>query len=404
MRRIIGGFVLAALAGCTTAAAPPVPTTTPPPSSVLTSTGDPTRISVASALPATEGAHYVTLFRLTQPTDQSTFVAPLALADDGSLVAEAVEETGTAQLEGVPELGRYAPERGDSYPQPLKTPPRQAIAAAVRGSTVAWLETSSTNLYSADWFLFASTGGAARLLSRSSDISGETEVASAPEQHPIATDGKTVFWTAPYPVPSDGSRPYFSAKVLSTPVDGSGEVRTIADPAKLPATDGTSVYVVRAKDVAPDLGDRALILRVGGGKEVVVADLSLTPRAGVSAVCAAGDYLSWVVSDVGTDDVGGDGVLTVRDLRTGEDHKVELLDSGSATNLSCSDTLIGWGNGSGNGDAGEYVLVLRSWSLYRLGEEPGISIVYVKGDYVAWSVLTYPRRAADTVVARWEGG
>ncbi len=72
--------------------------------------------------------------------------------------------------------------------------------------------------------------------------------------------------------------------------------------------------------------------------------------------------------------------------------------------LGLSDRLVVWGNGSAEGDAGEYALDLGDGSIWRLGDQPGFSVAFVDGDTVAWADLPKdPKAAADFRVARWKG-
>ena len=67
----------------------------------------------------------------------------------------------------------------------------------------------------------------------------------------------------------------------------------------------------------------------------------------------------------------------------------------------CADAFVAWGNGSGNGDPGQYVVDVPSGKLWKLGASPGISAVRAAGTMLAWTLPPKAQEAAPIRVTKW---
>ena len=104
---------------------------------------------------------------------------------------------------------------------------------------------------------------------------------------------------------------------------------------------------------------------------------------------------------------GTDGTLFVWNPQTNTATEVALEGAGTGMIVVSGPRRVAWGNGGGNGDAGEYVLDLASGKLWRVGEAAGLSVIYASGDYIAWSklgILPAEPKLNKLLVAKWIGG
>ena len=257
---------------------------------------------------------------------------------------------------------------------------------------VVWVEMTSTDPGLFDWTVWASSGksrhevdSSARLgpPDRQKRVFGMTE--------PVVADGRT-FWAAD--VPGDG------ASVLGASTTGRKPDVQAIDAAGLPAVSSDALHLVRSPAVGSgDETTRIIARDLASGKERVLASADLGSRV-VTKLVASDHHLAWVVSDASA----GTSQLFVRDLRSHATRGIRMNHPGLQTmSLGISDQLVVWGNGSAEGDAGEYVLDLEDGSVWRLGDQPGFSVAFVDGSTVAWADLPddNPTSSADFQVARW---
>ena len=91
-------------------------------------------------------------------------------------------------------------------------------------------------------------------------------------------------------------------------------------------------------------------------------------------------------------------------LATKGQKTIPLDDDVRGLSLGCGNTFIAWGNSSGNGDPGQYVLDVSGNKIWKLGELSGISMVLDAGSMLAWALP--PQSAQDTApwrLTKWHG-
>lgn len=254
-------------------------------------------------------------------------------------------------------------------------PDRQIIATATSGETVAWMQTSSTSLYEANWEIYISEKGSQARLLADSDEATKGKVPRAPEYIPLSTDGKRVYWTAPY---LKGDRAQADIMVAST-----GSSRSVfIYGAKLPAATNDGLFYVRSADVSPGFtkGIAEVRFKSGSGKsDQLIARVSKNEGSSVGALCASSSRLAWTVANT-----GGRDSLVVQDRRRGKEVRMNLNNSAGSTSLACGSNFVAWGGGSGTGDSSQYVWPNLNKPPLRLSVSPGRAIVYAAGPYVAW--------------------
>ena len=193
-------------------------------------------------------------------------------------------------------------------------------------------------------------------------------------------------------------------------IAGREPLTTAVDRAKLPAATGGGIAYVRSKDVDPGAPASRYEIRLRqAGADTLVTSGPLVKDEQVSTMCASDTVLAWAVR---SPEVAADaptsaaplGRLHVMSLAAKAQQTIQLDDAAGSLDLSCGDTFVAWGNGSGNGDPGQYAFDVPSGKLWKLGESPGISIVYAAGAMLGWTLP--PSSAQDPApirVTKWHG-
>ncbi|MFU8876007.1 hypothetical protein [Micromonospora sp. SL4-19] len=309
----------------------------------------------------------------------------LGLTPDGQVISAASPTPGNRDGElviGQSRVGLYTGDGVRELSAPSRGAARQAIYADADERTVAWMETTSTDMYQMDWRVYGFDRHTARtvLLGDSAAVSKGKRMPIPPGMSMLSVGAGRVYWTTA--VPTTGQRE-FGAQIMGRALTGGRAPEVVAERAKLPAAAGTVLYYVRSEDVSPGFpAGRYEIRKVAGGRDDVVASGPLAPEQQVTALTAEPGRVSWIVSAPEPP-----ASLYVLDPAAGQAIQVALGDDGRSMMLSSSPRYVCWSNGSGGGDAGQYALDLQTDRLWRLGEAPGLSMVYAAGDYVAWSKL-----------------
>jgi hypothetical protein len=279
--------------------------------------------------------------------------------------------------------------------------PRQAVDGALdlTGGTAAWVETSSTDLGNQDWVVFANHHGKMARLGTSAAFLGPG-LASLPMpagvEHSMATDGSQVWWS--YTLPWKDPGPVVT-NIAVAPADGATPPRRVVEHGKLPVADRGRLLYVRDVTVEPRLEGHFEIRSLdAAGKDTLVHRGDTGSGIEVADLCSGSGVLAWTIA-TRKDDPGGR--LFVQDRKSGRIASIQLRDGGLSTSMGCGDDFVTWGNGSGSGDASQY-LATTDGRLFRLGSSPGISAVYAAGRYSAWTIPpTAPQEPASTRIVRW---
>jgi hypothetical protein len=277
--------------------------------------------------------------------------------------------------------------------------PRQTFDGTMPdGSTAAWMETRSTDLFDIDWKVFGWSHGGVRLLADSDTFArGHPLPPAAGGDHLMTSDGKNVWWS----FRKAGTDLPIATNIATVELAG-GPPRVVVKGGDLPTVDprGGLVYVRDPYTAPHSVGYELHLLR---GTRDEVLHRGTTGSVGfISALCVGRDVVAWAVP-AETDDPGGQ--IEALNRATGDVQTIRLKDSARGPDLVCGDGFVAWGNGSGNGDAGQYLWSLKTGSLVKLGESFGISGVMAAGPYVAWTLPpASPQAPANTRLARWDGG
>ncbi|WP_189826861.1 hypothetical protein [Streptomyces finlayi] len=284
--------------------------------------------------------------------------------------------------------------------EPCGNRPRQADQADARSGSVAWNETSSTNLYESDWcvFFYDPTANTTRLLGSSASVGAKLP---PPPGQTVPTMGRSdVFWATTHPTRDERK---FGVKIVSRPKSGEGKVADAVTKAKLPKADGGTLYYVRSEDVAPGFPKNRYEIRKidETGHDALVTAGSLTTDQQVSVLAVSGPRITWVVSNPHQERAK----LYSLAQPGGKTISFGLSHPGAPTMaLSVTPKLIAWGSGTSAGDGGEYVFDIAKQKLWRVDSQEGYSAVYAKGDFIAWSKIpaAHPEGAVSFHTARWK--
>lgn len=283
---------------------------------------------------------------------------------------------------------------------PREAQPRQAIDGTMPNDSIAaWMETRSTDLFDVDWKVFGWSHGQVRLLA-DSDIfaEGHPLPPAAGGDHLMASDGKSVWWS----FRKAGTDLPIATNIATVELEGAPHPRVVVEGADLPTVDprGGLVYV-RDPNTAPgSVGYDIHLLR--GSRDEILYHGMVGGVGFISALCVGPDVVAWAVP-ADTDEPGGQ--IVVMDHSTRNIQTIRLRDSGRGPDLVCGDGFVAWGNGSGSGDAGQYLWSIKTGALVKLGESFGISGVIAAGPFVAWTLPpASPQASADVRLARWDGG
>ena len=420
-------FAAVALAGLTLTACqsnsgtPPTPsgrTTTTSPHPIGNSGTSPSAsVSATSSWPLTtraaqtavDGRDYTTLYTVDPHGSSGARVGVRAIRDDGSAVIVNSPSPGPGEFLTQSQVGIQTGQSRTWLPPQTGSQPRQAIAAAAHGQTFVWLETKSTDLFYQDWKVFAARAGQRRptLLGDSFDLTKSDEIPPPPGVKYITTDGVHAWWTMTYR--TGKGNPAWGARIMVRDIAGHEPLTTAVDKAKLPAATGGGVAYVRTSDVDAAVPANRYDIRLRrAGADTLVTSGPLAKGEQVSTMCASDTLLAWAVRSPeappdNPPEHSTGGRLHVITLATNAQHTIELDDDAWSLDLSCGDTFVAWGNGSGNGDPGQYVVDVPSGKLWKLGESPGISAVRAAGTMLAWTLPPKAQEGAPWRVTKWHG-
>ena len=358
--------------------------------------------------PAVAGRDYTTLYKFDPHGVSGARVAPLAFRKDGSAVIDNVPLPGPGEFLTQSQVGIQSGKTRTWFRIQTGSKPRQAFEAVAHGSTVVWAETTSTDM-SLDWRVFSETAGqkAPKLLGDSFYLLKRDKIPWPPGMRMLATDGVNVWWVMVYP--TSKSPTGWGARIVVREIGARKPLKTAVDKAMLPVAIARGLIYVRSKDVDPSMTPSRYDIRLlKNGLDSLITSGSLAKGEHISSLCASDTLLAWGVGAVSTARINPTGEpfghLHVMTLATKVQRIINLSNSAMGLDLGCGTNFVAWGNGSGSGDPGQYVLNVPSGKIWKLGSLLGLSAVYVAGDVLAWALpLESGGKTAPWRVVKWHG-
>lgn len=359
--------------------------------------------------PAVAGRDYTTLYTIVSPGNgkSAASVVIRSLRPDGSAVISYNPPGVHGDQPGQGQVGIQNGKSRTWFPIQTGSKPRQIFEAVAHGKSVVCGETESTTM-SLDWRLFSATTGqqVPKLLGNSFDLVKSSDVSLPPGFRMLATDGANVWWVMANPTsksPTGGGE-----KIVVRDISARKPMKIAVDHGMLPVSISKGLVYVRSKDVDPSMTSSRYDIRLlKNGVDSLITSGLLTKGQHISSLCASDTLLAWGVGAVSTSstDFSGKpyGHLHLMTLATKVQRVVNLSNSAVGLSLGCGTNFVAWGNGSGSGDAGEYVLNVPSGKIWKLGSNPGVSEVLVAGNYLAWTLPIPSGGTAPTRVVRWHG-
>jgi hypothetical protein len=272
---------------------------------------------------------------------------------------------------------------------PLRGRMRQITAIGAGDGHLVWVETPSTDLVHHEWVLRGCRIGSCvvRTLARSAPLTGDSRLVDVfGGNRPVVLAGH-VYWATAVPLvrrPDPGSAAHWSFDVQRVRLDGRGRATTVARDAVLPtAADGALFYVTKGTAGGDGVPWYRIHRRQAGtGTDQVVVTGPMRGEARITGLVAGSGWLAWTVSSERVGDQGWDpgtsrpGHVYLMDPATDRVVEVTTADNtGLNGSLALGPGRLLWGNGSGNGDPGQYLVDLDRFTLWRLGENRGASLV-----------------------------
>jgi hypothetical protein len=344
-----------------------------------------------------------------------SYLTPDILRDDGTVIAEKTPKYAGSTTDwdvvisretlGFLASGRFTPFASSQEETlgALRGKMRQITSVEADERYVVWAETPSTELNYCEWVLrvYDSKSKKVRTIARSQLLKGKYRlICTYGDTRPLILD-KYAYWSTAVALvgqPNPKQKSHWSFDIQRARLDGSGEVETVVQNGVLPAVDGNALYYVTnsvsesLKPVAYDIHRRTQ--GEASSDEVIVSGVTKGDSR-VTNMSAEDGNLVWTISSerIGKEgwdpDVSAPGHLYVLNEKQRTTVKVTLRDPASINySIAMGAGRVMWGNGSGNGNPGQYLLDLQSFKLWRLGENQGASLVLTAPatGHVMWAV------------------
>ncbi|OIQ82937.1 hypothetical protein GALL_352680 [mine drainage metagenome] len=377
------------------------------PTSSSTSLNNNGLMSTRTAQTALEGRNYTTLYTVDPRGKSGASVAVIAIGVDGTAVIVNNWPTPPSSLLiGQAQVGIQIGQSRKWFPIQTGSPPRGVSDAAIHGQSVVWVEATQAMRPSTDLKVFAVHVGQPHpnLLSDAQDLAKSDVIPVSLGGKFITTDGVHAWWLRTYPM--KGPRGW-GARIMVRDLAAHEPIATAVDGAKNPAATAEGLLYVRSNDVDSKMSANRYEIRLRQAKaDTLITSGQLFMREQVSTMCASDTLLAWAVRSPNPpasnpeDQMGGQ--LHVMVLATKVQKIIQLDDPAWGLDLSCGNTFVAWGNGSGNGDPGQYVFDVSSNKIWKLGEHPGLSAVLATGSMLAWALPLESSKAAPWRITKWD--
>jgi hypothetical protein len=364
-------------------------------------------LTTKNAQPAVAGRDYTALYTIVSPGNgkSTASVGPLAIRKDGSAIISRNPPGVHGNLIAQGQLGIQTGTTRTWFPLQAGSKPRQIFEAVSSGKSVFWGESPNKNL-DLDWRLFSVTAGQrdSKLIADSYDLLKTTEIPWPPGMQMLSTDGSNVWWTMVYP--SLKSPSGWGSLIMVRDIGARKPLKIAVDLAMMPKAIAAGLIYVRSKDVDPTMTSSRYDIRLlKNGVDTLITSGLLAKGQHISSLCTSDTLLAWGIGAVSTSSTNFTGEpyghLHLMTLATKVQRVVSLSNSAVGLSLGCGTDFVAWGNGSGSGDDGQYVLNVPSGKIWKLGSLQGLSAVQVAGNILAWALPTTSGKTAPWRVVKW---
>lgn len=366
-------------------------------------------MTTLSAQIPVDGRDYSTLYSTNPQGKLGARVGVRAIREDGSAVIVNTPLAGPGEFLTQSQLGIQRSQSRTWFPVETGAQPRQIIQIAAHGKSIVWLETKSTDIYYQDWRVYSGTIGKSKpiLLADSYSLLKTDQIPYPPGITTLSTDGVNAWWTMVYPTKKAPRG--WSAQIMVRDVSAHHPLKVAVVGAMLPVASAQGLIYVREKMVDPGMAPNRYEIRLlKSGVDSLITSGPLVKDESVLSICASKTVLAWAVHSASATrqnpGISTGGQLHVMKLATKVQRIVTLDDAAWGLSLGCGTNFVAWGNGSGNGDPGQYVMNIQSGKIWKLGSLRGISMVLASGDYLAWALPPKSaQEAAPWKVVKWHG-
>jgi hypothetical protein len=363
-------------------------------------------LTTSAAPTAVAGRDYTTLYTVDPHGASGARIGVKAIRSDASAI---IVSSPAGQVVAQSRVGIQIGQARTWFPLQTNMKFGQPFQVAAEAPGIAWLETNSKDISYQGTKVFAVVAGQAKPIMLG-DAVDQTKTNLTPWPRGstiITTDGVHAWWTMPYMTKKIQGG--WAARIMVRDIAGHEPLKIAVDKAKLPVAAAGGVEYVRSEDVDPSMpAGRYEIRLLKGGKNTLITSGPLVKGEQVSGMCASNSHVAWSLAAAGAPRqripaASTGGRLHVMTLAMKAQKIVLLNDDAGGISLSCGDSFIAWGNGSGKGDPGQYVLDLPSSKIWKLGQAQGISLVRAAGNILAWALPPKSQEAAPWRVSKWHG-
>lgn len=385
-------------------------------------------LSTVDAVDVT-AANFERRSQLKTRAGDGSYLSPDVLRDDGTIVAQKTPKYAGSTRDwevvisreslGLLTSGRFAPLARSERETvgALKGKMRQITSVDADERYVVWVETPSTELNYCEWVIRVYDGKSkkVRTIARSQLLKGKSRlICTYGETRPLILD-EYAYWSTAVALigqPSPKQKNHWSFDIQRARLDGRSEVETVVQNGVLPAVDGEALYYATnslsesLKPVSYEIHRR--IQGEASTDEVLVSGATKGDSR-ITNLSAGDGSVVWTVSSerIGKEgwdpDLSKPGYLYVMSEARRSATRVTLGDPGSVNySIGIGKRRVVWGNGSGNGNPGEYLLDLERSELWKLGENQGASLVLTAptAQHVVWATEC----PADPQMVCWRSG
>lgn len=352
-------------------------------------------LAIDGAEPATAGRQYDLLFRQPNQLPHGASQGVLAVQPGPRLLtAYSPPSKGMTIAQGRITWTGAGPHEVIAEPA-VPGPPRQTIYGTADAGGLVWVETASTDLDHQDWHVFYHpNGGNTRLVADSVRAFPGQRMYIPVGANPITLTPSDVVWSTSNIRPSGK---VVASDLMAADRSSSAPPRVLVSDAGLPASVGEELFYVATSQLLPARYTTQYRIEELSGRRRLVVRSGTYPQPGrVVELGGSADYVAWTWAPT---DETVPATISVLDRTTGSLGIITLAQQDWSAQLSISGHYLAWGNGSSNGEGGEYLVDLASRHLWKLGSSPGYSTAFVAGRDVVWAE---PAAGGVTMVAgRW---